>query len=335
MRVGLIGINYKSSELSLRELLAKVCQVCFGGESEDAERLCCVLLSTCNRTELYFSADDLAEAHSEILHILRAKVDLPFEHKLYSYFNEDCFTHLALVTTGLDSVIIAESEIQRQVKEAYENACLYHRLPSCMHFMFQKSLKIGKSFRTSSSLVRTNVTLEGLIYDLSQIIYKDIRSASLLFIGNSEINRKILGYFKHKEIHNLTLCTRGLVSAQELSREYDLNFLKWDDMSAWHEFDIVICGTNQHDYLIFPEQVPQGHLANNRMIFDLSMPRNADPRLSRHPQITLLNIEELGGLIDKRQKHHFLEIAAAEENIRSDVQWQLGIFEARSVYSTV
>lgn len=333
MRVGIIGINFKSSELVLRELLAKACQICFGGESGEAERLNAVLLSTCNRTELYFSAEDLADAHSEILQLLRSKVETPFEHKLYSYFGEDCFFHLAEVASGLDSVIIAESEIQRQVKEAYEHACLYHDLPSCMHFMFQKSLKISKSIRTSFSfLTGANVSLEGIIHELGQNILKDLKSAEVLFIGNSEINRKILNYFKRKEVHQLTLCTRGRLSAQELAQEYALNLLEWSEMHTWQNFDVVICGTNQHDYLIYPEQLQAGCVPKNRIIFDLSMPRNADPRLTRHPQMAMLNIEELGRLIDKKQKRYFFEIAAASESVRESVKRQLEVFNRKSAY---
>ncbi|HSW87186.1 MAG TPA: glutamyl-tRNA reductase [Rhabdochlamydiaceae bacterium] len=332
MRVGLVGISYKSSDLYLRELLAKACQQCFGGESSHADRLNCVLLSTCNRTEVYFSAEDLAEAHSEILHLLRSWIDLPFEHKLYSYFGEDCFNHLALVTTGLDSVIIAESEIQRQVKEAYENACLYHHLPSCIHFMFQKSLKIGKWIRASSALVRTNVSLEGMIFELGQALFKNIKESSVLFIGNSEINRKIIRYFKLKGIDHLSLCTRGLVSAQEMSQEYRLHLLEWSNMSDWQDFDLVVCGTNQHEYLIHPGQM-RYHPAKNQVIFDLSMPRNVDPRLNRDPLITLLNIDELGRLIDKKQQWHQLEIIQSEEAIKKAVERQLELFDRKNAYA--
>jgi glutamyl-tRNA reductase len=335
MKVGLIGISYKSSDLYLRELLAKACLICFGGESENAARLNCVLISTCNRTEIYFSSEDLAETHSGILHLLRSKVDLPFEHKLYSYFGEDCFNHLAMVTTGLDSVIIAESEIQRQIKEAYENACLYHSLPSCMHFMFQKSLKIGKSIRTSSSLVRANVSLEATIYELGHILFKEIKTSAVLFIGNSEINRKIIRYFKLKGIDNLSLCTRGIVSAHELSQEYDLALLEWSKIPGWQGFDLVICGTNQHEYLIYPEQMGQTYPAKNKAIFDLSMPRNVDPRLSRDPLITLLNIEELGSFIDKKQQRHLVEIAQSEAYIRNAVERQLELFERKNAYTCV
>lgn len=318
MRAGVIGINYKSSDLNLRELIARRCQICFGAESKDAERLCCVVLSTCNRTEIYFSAPDLTEAHSEILHLLRQDISVPFEHALYSYFGIDCFMHLATVTAGMDSIILAESEIQRQVKISYENAVLHRFLPSVMHFIFQKSLKIGKKIRCSFPILQSKTTLEGIIFDLAGHFVEEPREASLLFIGNSEINRKIIHFFKKKECHRITVCTRGLVSAEELVLSYNIKTADWSDISRWKEYDIVICGTNRQDYLLKPE-----HLSDNsrtKIIFDLSLPRNVDPRLSRHPQITLMNIEELGQLIDKKRINHLKEIAASEELISSHVE---------------
>jgi len=139
MRIAVLGINHKSSDLELREQLARVVQRSLLGESPIAEKLGLVVLSTCNRTEIYFSQEDLAAAHTELLAHLRSEIPVPFEHKLYSYFGADCFTHLALVTAGLDSLIPCETEIQRQVKMAYAHGCLYRKLPSAVHFLFQKS----------------------------------------------------------------------------------------------------------------------------------------------------------------------------------------------------
>src|SRR6185503_11227665 len=112
MQIGVLGINHKSAEISRREQVAHACRIRVSRDCEIAERYHCVVLSTCNRTEIYFSSDNLAEAHSALLNVLRGEIEIPFEHKLYSFFGFDCFMHLARVTSGLDSVIIAESEIQ-------------------------------------------------------------------------------------------------------------------------------------------------------------------------------------------------------------------------------
>src|SRR5436853_2688901 len=109
MRVGVVGINHKLADLKLREQLAITCLKRFGPSQSVHSDHHFIVLSTCNRTEVYFSSDDLAMTHSYLLSILRLDVDEEFDHKLYSYFGVDCFSHLAKVASGLDSAILAET----------------------------------------------------------------------------------------------------------------------------------------------------------------------------------------------------------------------------------
>ncbi len=324
MHTGVIGINYKTSDLYLRELLAKACLRCFGLDKRDSIPFPCVLLTTCNRTEVYFSAPNLAEAHSVILQLLRLEIDCPFEHKLYSYFGIDCFMHLAKVTAGLDSVILAETEIQRQVKLAYENACLDFALPSCLHFMFQKCLKISKGIRTRIPLLG-RVSLENVIFQLGQWMFDDMSRCRILFVGNSEINRKILHFFRKKNLEQITLCTRAPQNAKELP----CPVVDWMQLPFWHRYDLVICGTHQNDYLMTPEHIPEGKEVFTQLICDLSVPRTVDPRLSHHPHIHLMNIEELGHLIEQKQDSRLKETLQSEEWIREAVDRQLFFFHQK------
>lgn len=328
MRIGVLGINHKSSELSLREMLAKACQRQFSKETRIAKELSCTVLSTCNRTEIYFSAEDLAYAHTRILSRLRDEVTEPFEHKLYTFFGSDCFFHLAAVTSGLDSVILGESEIQRQVKLAYESTAIYYRLPSCMHFLFQKSLKIGKQIRSKGPVVRKHQTLPGMILQISQWFFEDLHNKNILFVGNSEINRKAIAYFKQKRCNKLTLFTRGVLYAQELQQEFGMHVFDWSQLNAWKEYDLVICGTNHSQFVLSSQQLEGGNL-NAKLIFDLSVPRTVDPQLGRHPHLTLFNIEELGKLIDQNRECDINALSHAEKMVWGLVQRQIEIFHRK------
>lgn len=324
MKIGMIGISMKSSELSLRELLAKACPKCLSGDSESAAIHNVVLLSTCHRTEIYFSSDDLAETQTELLHLLRSEIRQPFEHQVYSYFGIDCFVHLASVTAGMDSLILGETEIQGQVKIAYETACLYRSLPSCIHFLFQKSLKIAKETRTGFSSFSRRSTLEGLIYDLSANLKK---KSSLFFIGNSEINRKILAFFKSKGADEIVLCTRSPHSAKDLGVE----IVDWSAMQEWKNYDVVISGTNHHEYLLNPIPHNDGMTS---WIFDLSMPRSVDPRCAKHPRMTLLNMEELGRLVEKQESRHTVDSKMAQEALCQAAQRQHHLFHLKQQVAT-
>lgn len=325
MRIGVLGINYKSAEINTQEFISKACHRKLSRESIIAEKYHCVIVSTCNRTEIYFSAENLAEAHSDLLNILREEVAIPFEHKLYSYFGFDCFLHLAYVTSGLDSVIIAESEIQRQVKVAYEQTLLHYALPSSLHYLFQKCLKLGKEIRTNLPLAQNQVTIAKILFQISHHLLKELADTPLLFIGNSEINRKVITFFQRKGIRNITLCTRSVRSAQELAEKEKLALCSWEDLHLWQEFPLVICGSNAPHFIIAN---PRGKI-QTRLIFDLSVPRNVDPHLARHTQITLLNMEELGVMIEQKQQKNLHEISRAEAIILRGVQRYLDSYHQK------
>lgn len=305
MRVGVLGINYKSSELKVREILAKTAQAHVASEYLSEHNFSYVLLSTCNRTEIYFSAEDLASAHTELLNLLRTDVDFAFEHCLYSYFGSECFSHLAKVAAGYDSVIFGETEIQGQVKQAYERACQSQRLPSCMHFVFQKALKIGKNMRSRFHLPHLRASIEGTVHDLAGAFFH-AKKPSILFVGNSEINRKVLSHLKTKGLDNLSIATRAPAAALSTVQKYGVRLLPWHELFSWTQYDMIICGTNQKEFLLKKEEAVSYtepvSLIPASLIIDLSMPRSVDPQLGKHPQISLFNIEEINAFVDQKQK---------------------------------
>jgi glutamyl-tRNA reductase len=329
MRIGVLGINHKTADLTHREWLAKACYKRLHPESAPAQNLSLVCLLTCHRSEVYFSAHDLAEAHSLLLHVLREEIPFPFEHKLYAYFGSDCFEHLAQVTAGLDSMVLAESEIQGQVKQAYEKACLHYTLPSAMHFLFQKSLKLGKHVRAQSVFPKGHLTIPKIVCELSQQLCGPLPAKKILFIGNSEINRKVLSLFKHKGVEKLALCTRSLMSARDLAFEQGIELFDWAQLKRWGEYDIVIAGTNASSYLV----QPQDQEVRTELVFDLGVPRNVDPRLGRHPRLALLNIDELGQMLEGRQSAHLAAIRQSTALIEEKVLAYVNAFQARTLHA--
>lgn len=307
MRVGVLGINHKLADLKMREKLAKACQKRFGPGCSLHGVHHFVLLSTCNRTEVYFSSEDLPESHIYLLNILRNEVEEEFDHKLYSYFGVDCFSHLVRVTVGLDSAIVAETEIQGQVKNAYESTAERHPLTKELHFLFQKALGMGKKVRSDLQLGRGMPNLEHAILKTGQHFFKDILEPRILFVGASEINQKILNFFKSKSLHRLSLCNRSGEHTQEITRGQNIESLDWQELANWHDFDWIIFGTKSPDYLITPADI-RSSAKGPKLIMDLCVPRNVDPLLARDPRLTVLNIDQLNRLLKIRHRtmHHTL-----------------------------
>lgn len=324
MRVGVIGINYKLGDLKLRESLAKVCQRRFGF-MQSSKPL--VLLSTCNRTEVYFFADDLAEVHSYILNILKTELEIDenFDQKLYSYFHTDCFLHLVRVTTGLDSAILAETEIQGQVKQAYESACQLANLPYELHYIFQKALKIGKEFRSAYPLGRGIPDLEHAIFNIGETKLLNPQDARVLFIGASDINQKILKHLKTKNIQNISLCNRSNNLAQAVAKEHQTQLLDWQQISQWYNYDWIILGTKCSEHLITQQQIQQKNIGH-KLVIDLSVPRNVEPKLARDPRITLLNIDHINQILKVRKKQIQHLLASAEQFLEKTTTRHASLF---------
>ncbi len=324
MDVGVIGMNFKTASVEERERLAKVAYSCFGDEEKAPSWFEGVLVATCNRIELYFSTEDLGFLHSRILNLLRSKMSRAFEHQLYSYFGSDCFRHLASVMAGLDSAIVAESEIQRQVRMAYDFAALHYQLPFTLHFLFQKSLKIAKAIRTLTPQLRPRMNLEQLIYSLWRDFFRGQDNRPILLVGNSQINRHILTYFKQKRVDDLTLCTR---STQAFSEE-GVKVGDWTLLKDWPQYRFIICASNAVEPIITPLQMRPAE--EKTLILDLAIPRNVCPSLKHHPLVHLLDIDDLAELICHHKAVWRKEIASCLEWIEQEVHKQVAIYRYKA-----
>lgn len=328
MHIGILGINHKSADLRLREKLAKACQRRFGSENSLHTRYAYVLLSTCNRTEIYFSSDDLAQTHTNLLAILRMEVEEEFEHRVYSYFGSDCFFHLACVTAGVDSALIGETEIQGQVKRAYEGAAHVRPLSRELHFLFQKCLKIGKNVRSEEVMARGLPTLEEAILQAGENLLGDLSKRKILFVGLSEINHKIFMRFKQKGFRNITFCNRSHDKAEKVAAREAVNLLAWEEFDKWTTFDLAIFGTKCPDFLV--SEIPE--ITEQKLIIDLSVPRNVDPVLGRKKEITLLNVDQLNRVIDRKRRLKAAEIGRLETHvIAGAVERQVTLFKLKEL----
>lgn len=308
MRFGVIGVNHKLADVHLREELAKATLRKFTlGISHHLEHPC-VVLTTCNRIEIYFSSDDLPTSQAFILAALREEVKEDFEQKLYTFFDEDCFKHLCRVTAGLDSAIIAETEIQGQVKAAYEQASKTALLPSALHYLFQKALKIAKQVRTHLPMMKDIPDLEHAILNQGKKLFNNSQQPRILVIGASVINLKIVTFLKNKQMENITLCNRT-----PLTEEDHPQFLRWENLKTWINFDWIIFGTKAPHYLIHNHELPNE--CSRKFIVDLSVPRNVHPSLADHAQVKLMNIDQLNCLLTSRKSQLELSLNQAESLI--------------------
>lgn len=334
MPLGVIGISHKTAVLKDRELFSRVCERRFGPGLFTQGGHPSVLLSTCNRIEWYFSSIDLAASHSYFLQVLREEGLEYLEPLLYCYFGADCLQHLARVTSGLDSALIGETEIQGQVKQAYEKACGRSCLPKVMHYVFQKSLKVGKDVRSTLLPQEGAPELEHAIFRLAEQHLSQFSSVRLLFVGASEINCKVLRFLKARGIGSITLCNRTAEVAAGLAQQYHIECLPWEALDCWGEFDWIIVGTRSHRFLLHGDNVCESE-ERKRLVIDLSVPRNVDPALHSRQDLVLYNLDQVNAIVNKRKERLDYAVNQSDVFIRRACDRLVGDYKRRNTAAQV
>lgn len=317
MELCVIGINNKSCPLYLRELLTRAFEEIFGSKEKEKHSFSYVLLSTCNRVEIYFTDHEIAAVHVKILAVLRKKMSVPFEHVLYSYFESDVFLHLVRVTCGLDSAIVGECNIQRQVKLAYEQANEQKILSSYLHYLFQKSLRIGKQVRSFYRYSKEGSNFEELVFSQVKAFLEEIPSHKLLFIGNSEMNRKFLPLFSSKPFKKLSMYSRRGKDFDLLNKYPSLEMEEKNVEDFWQEYDVIISATKDLEYVLKNTVRKTEH---KMLLLDLSIPRSIDPALSNDSKTILLNVEDIASLFEEKRSIYKTELMSCEKAVRSCVE---------------
>jgi len=308
MQIGVLGINHKLANLRLRESLVK--QLLSRMETGNH-----IYLATCNRVEIYFSSKDLAKTHSELLGLLCEEIEEEVAHKLYSYFGEDCFLHLAKVTAGLDSALLFETEIQGQVKRAYQKAAAEGVLCPELHFVFQKSLAVGKRVRSSFPTTKQMPDLSETLEKVASTVIGPLQQKRILFVGLSEINLKLAHAL---QVGRIEFCNRSQTKKALLRGQFVLHPL--ERLYCWQEYDISIFGTSCPHYLL-EEALPP---SRKHVMVDFGVPRNVHPALGKVPNLTLLNVDQMHSLIDRRRKGQAKRLAyiAAQQVTEAVLRYQ-------------
>ena len=204
-------------------------------------------------------------------------------------------------------------------------------LLSPLHYLFQKSLKIGKEIRTAFPLPKGNYSLENALWNLIVCFFSLKRPIRILFIGFSLINRRILSFYRTKEGVQLSLVTRNPKAAEEIQKKQEVKILPWEEISSWGEFDVVIAGSKALNYLVTLEQLPQDlSLVQNRLVIDLGVPRNVDPLVGRHPLVTLFNIAEIGDFMAQQEGLSLLKKKEIQQDVENKVIRQMSLYEQKN-----
>lgn len=306
-----------------------------------------VLLSTCNRTELYLSLADLARGDTAFRAILADRLESPSDKLsgyLYLHRDQSAAGHLFRVASGLDSMVLGEPQIQGQVREAYQLAQETRGLAgpvvgATLNRMFQTALGVGGRVRTETELGLGAASISSAAVELAKKIFGSLRGRHALVMGAGEMSELTLELLRAEGVRSWVVTNRTYDRASELARKWGGRAIPWDELgSGLPGAEIVICSTSApHPVLTlerFRAALPRG-ASRPLCIIDIAIPRDVDPQVGKEPNVFLYNIDDLRQIVDDSLERRRAEIPRAEEIVEYAVSEFWSWYASLAVVPTI
>ena len=322
--VGLISINYKIAPLEIREkfYFDSSEKIVFNNllkKKVGVEGL--MIISTCNRTEIYFEFENHVGEENKFLHsIIKELVEFKrFKDSLSPYLNNsigsyEVANHLFRLVSGLESMIIGEFQIVEQLKDAYYFSIKHKMLGPILKRMIQKSLETGKYIRTNTDIGRGAVSVSYAAVE--QITKKyDLTKSNFLCVGLGETSKLSIRHLHQKKIKNIKICNRTESKAKLFSKELGYSSVKFEDFKKEiKKTDVVFFSTSSKTTLLNKSDLEK--IMKNRrkklLLVDLSVPRNLESDLNELKNVEVINVDNLKDAVNDNYKKRKGEIIKAE-----------------------
>lgn len=322
MKFFVVGLNHNTAPVELREQLAVnssdlVSRARQVKRFEDLHEI--VLLSTCNRVEIYATAPDQRHPKSSLLQLLCVK-PRDFRPNTYIYEEFEAARHLFRVAAGLDSMVLGETEITGQVKRAYELALGAQLTGGTLNRAFQKAFQVVKEIRTQTGIGRGATSVGGVVVDLAERIFQhDLSRQSVLIIGAGQMGEACVRHLAKKGAGSILVSNRSFDRATQLAGEFAGQALRFEDyLSAMADVDMVVTSTNCPRRFLQRadvEQVMAGRRNRPLILVDMSVPRNIDAEVQRLQNVYLYNIDDLEAIVRENLRNRAQDLALCNQLI--------------------
>jgi glutamyl-tRNA reductase len=306
MKLQMVGCSHHNASLDVRERLA------FSPE-QVADALAqwrnsypsteAVLLSTCNRVELYMAADDplAAPSDQQVKQFLAEFHGLPLHQvfdDLFEQSGEGAVRHLFTVAASLDSMVLGESQILSQVKQAYQLAARHDSTGPITHDVFQRALRVAKRVATETSINDNRVSIASIaVSGFARNVFERFDDKQVLVIGAGETAQEVLIYLHDEGARHITIINRNEATAEKLAKNHGGNAAAWDQLSAkLAAADLVVSATGAMQPIVTLQKFRQIEVQRYQrplVILDLAMPRDFEPAIGDCLGVYLYSIDDL------------------------------------------
>lgn len=336
MNIFVVGLNHKTADVDVREKLA------FNGQKleEGLMRLKtlpeikeAVILSTCNRVEMYTNVKDTAKAYESIKDFISEFHGLDrgsLEKSLYAHENLPAVRHVFRVASSLDSMVVGEPQILGQIKDAFEFALRKKTTGILLNKLMKKAISVAKRIRTETKIAENAVSISFAAVELAKKIFTDLSTKSVMLLGAGEMAELAAKHLMSSGLKEVLVANRTYETGCSLAKEFNGRAVKFEDFV--HEIantDIVICSTGAPKYVLLKEQMH--HVMKERrhkpvFIIDISVPRNIDPEINNIDNVYLYDVDDLQGVVDSNVQGRQKEAEKAEAIITDEIEtfqkWQ-------------
>ena len=323
-----LGLNHRTAPVEVRERFAvgspKLGEACteLAALAEASEA---VVISTCNRTEFYLAAVDAREAFGKIEMRLAEKIQVDSSVAAHFYRKEksEAARHLCRVVSGLDSMMLGETEIFGQVKQAYQSALDAGATGIVLNRLFQRAFNVGKKVRTETSIQEGSTSVGNVAVDLAEKIFGHLKNSEVMILGAGEMSRITAQSLVSRGAKSIFVTNRSFERAQELAAEMGGSAVRFDDWQrALERVDVVISSTGAPHAIIHREDVEKARRARKyRPLFfiDIAVPRDIDPAVGEIEEVYLYDIDTLEQLADEARSRRQLQIDECERIIEQEL----------------
>jgi glutamyl-tRNA reductase len=325
MAVNILGINHKTAPVALREKVAftedrlGAALLALRQELGVAEAL---ILSTCNRTEVYWSGTASGSELSQWLERHHGN-DLDLAASVYVHQESRAIEHTFSVASGLDSMVLGEVQILGQLKDAYRIAQESGSTGPILNKLFQAAFSAAKRVRTETRIGANAVSLASATVSLARRVYEDLSAHNVLLVGAGDMNELTGRHFVSAGVKRLVIANRTLKRAQALAAELNAHAVPLTDLDKeLTEADIVISCTASPEPLISKRAVEAAIRARRRrpiFMVDMAVPRDIDPQVAELEDVYLFSIDDLQQLVDENIQQRELAAGGARLLINEEV----------------
>ena len=327
MPVAVGGLNHKVAPIELREKLAFSTAELEGrlagmAASSGLEEV--VVLSTCNRTEIYASGQIEKGLRGGIEDILSAKwggrISLT-ERNFYHHLDRHAVDHLFRVASSLDSMVLGESQILGQVREAHRLAQETRTAGRVLSRLFQQAVKVGKRARSETSIGSGAVSVSSAAVELARKIFGDLSGKEAFVLGAGETSELTLSLLIDSGVENVLISNRTYRKAVELAIACHGTAVNFDEIPQYlSQVDILISSTSAPGFVL--ESSRLGGILSRRdkpiFMIDLAVPRDIDPTLTEYENCFLYNVDDLETVVEKNLEVRKSQIGLVEEIVASE-----------------